>query len=308
MITGVYPLRFEPVYRSHVWGGSRIAGKYRRAGLPEKCAESWEISDRADGMSVVADGPLKGRTLCDLVRLMGENLLGRGRRDDRFPLLLKIIDARERLSIQVHPDTAGAARHGGEAKTEMWYTLDADPGARVLAGFKKETSPDVFRTAVENRSVQDWLNAVPVKKGSVVYVPGGRVHSIDAGCLLLEIQQNSDTTYRIYDWGRPRPLHLEQAMQVIRWEDKEDPRADAENFLCDFFKFRKHSLNGPQSFQCDGRSFQILFVEDGPLQVAWEGGREEYAAGTSILLPATLREWSVRPIQGPGSVLQISLP
>jgi len=290
-----------------VWGGERISAKYGRSGLPPVCAESWEIADRPDGMSIVSAGPLKGKTLHDLVAEMGESLLGRGRRDESFPLLIKIIDARECLSVQVHPDVAGAARHGGEAKTEMWYALDADPDARVFAGLKKGHTPEELLAAADNQTVQDLLQAVPVEKGSAVFIPGGRVHAIDAGCLLLEIQQNSNTTYRIYDWGRPRELHIEQAMKVICRDDDGDPRVDANDFQCEYFRFRKHGLSGEKKFRNDGRSFQILFVEEGPLRIAWDDGSDELFSGTSVLLPAALREWTISPAAGQGKMLQITL-
>ncbi len=308
MMHEIYPLRFEPVYRDYVWGGDRIVRKYRRGLPPGIYAESWEIADRPDGMSVVANGRLKGKTLHQLTQTMGEVLLGAGRSDESFPLLVKIIDARECLSVQVHPDDEGAARFGGEAKTEMWYALEAGPGAKVYAGLKKGVSPETLRSAIENHAVADCLKTVPMGKGTAVYVPGGRIHAIDAGCLLLEIQQNSNTTYRIYDWGRPRELHLEQALNVLRPNDDEDPRVDAGEFQCKYFIFRTHHLNDSQSFQNDGRSFHILFAEEGPLQIRWTGGTEDIEEGTTLLIPAALREWTVVPQRNAGSLVQISLP
>ena len=145
MMHEIYPLRFEPVYRDYVWGGDRIVRKYRRGLPPGIYAESWEIADRPDGMSVVANGRLKGKTLHQLTQTMGEVLLGAGRRDESFPLLVKIIDAHECLSVQVHPDDEGAARFGGEAKTEMWYALEADSRARVYAGLKRGVTPEILR-------------------------------------------------------------------------------------------------------------------------------------------------------------------
>lgn len=304
----IYPLRFEPVYRDYIWGGNRIVRKYRPALPPGTYAESWEISDRPDGMSIVVNGSMKGKTLHQLTEIMGEDLLGIGHREESFPLLVKIIDARECLSVQVHPDDAGAALFGGEAKTEMWYALEAAPGAQVYAGLKKGVSPETLRSAIENHTVADCLKTVPVKRGTAVFVPGGRIHAIDAGCLLLEIQQNSNTTYRIYDWGRPRELHLEQALNVLRPNDDEDPRVDAKEFCCKYFVFRAHEVNEPKTFHGDGRSFHILFAEAGPLQIIWPGGAENVESGTTLLLPAALKEWTVVPPRGRGSLVQISRP
>jgi mannose-6-phosphate isomerase len=283
----LYPLRFAPVYKSYVWGGDKIIRHFRRPAPPGRYAESWEISDRPEGMSVVMNGPLAGRTLHDLVEQHGADLLGAGVAPDRFPLLVKLIDARETLSVQVHPDDASAARVGGEAKSEMWYVLQADPGAAVYRGFHRSVAPADFLSAVREKRLEPLLRRIPVAPGDTVYVPGGCIHAIGAGCLLLEVQQCSNTTHRIYDWdrrgadGKPRELHLDQAMQVLRWSSGPDVRAET----WPYFRFGTMAVRGAGRIEGDGASFECLFVESGEVRV----NGERCAAGSSLLIPAACR-------------------
>ena len=217
----LYPLLFEPVYQDYIWGGQRIAATYgREIDLPV-CAESWEISERAEGMSVVSNGPLAGTSLESLIDMHGEALLGQA---GRFPLLIKIIDAAKTLSVQVHPNNDNAAQVNGEPKTEMWYILAADPEACVYLGTEEGVDANTFADAIKQGTVEELLHRIPVKAGDAVFVPGGTMHAIGAGCLLMEVQQNSNTTYRVYDWGRvghdgqPRELHIDQALTVTQWD------------------------------------------------------------------------------------------
>ncbi len=324
----LYPLIFKSVYKDYLWGGTAIASRYGRSVSMEKIAESWEISDRADGMSVVLNGPLAGRSLRELVKADPAEIMGEGRAFTVFPLLVKIIDARERLSLQVHPDDESAARSGGEAKTEMWIVLDAAPGAMVHAGFMEPTDATAFRAALGSGRVEKLLRAIPVKRGDAIYVPGGRIHCIGAGCLLLEVQQNSNTTYRVHDWGRlgsdgrPREIHVEQALRVIRWNDTGNPvvacgggmdsgSADGREIMskvwsCQYFRVERLRLSGERAFIMDGRSFHIIFVEKGRLKAAAGAGSVEAGGGTSILLPASVGEYS---LVGSGvELLRMSLP
>ena len=177
-------------------------------------------------MSVVTNGPLAGLTLHELVQRFGPALLGRDAGAKAFPLIIKILDARDRLSVQVHPGEETAQQQGGDPKTEMWYVLEADPGAGVFAGWQPGVDPAGLMRALESKSLGSMLRFVPVSAGQVIFVPAGRVHAIDAGCLLFEVQQRSNTTYRLYDWDRagpdgcPRALHIEQALRAIRWNDE----------------------------------------------------------------------------------------
>jgi mannose-6-phosphate isomerase len=232
--------KFRPVYKVRPWGGWAIArvGRGRRLPAGEKIGESWEIVDRPDDESVIAAGELKGKTLRWLLDKHGSRIMGRNwPKGRRFPLLIKILDCAERLSLQVHPPVAVAHELDGEPKEEMWYLLDASPGAAVLAGLRKGTTRAEFEerlVAVETRpndsTVRKLAALVPriaVGKGDVMVIPSGRLHAIDAGCLILEIQQNSDTTYRVFDWGRvgldgrPRALQVPESLRSIDFEDFE---------------------------------------------------------------------------------------
>lgn len=320
------PLVFEPVYKDYIWGGDWIIRKYGRSAPPGVYAESWEVSDREDGMSVVRGGPMAGRSLRDAIREWGAALLGSRVRDARFPLLIKLIDSRERLSVQVHPDDASAARHGGEAKTEMWYVLDCEPGAGVFAGLKPGVDAGAFQRAMEEKRFRDILTRVPVKAGDAIFIPGGLVHAIDAGCLLLEVQQNSNTTYRIYDWdrvgpdGKSRPLHIAEAMKVIRWDlgdaarvtPKPLPAANGNTRALvvesPYFRVEKIALAGPQDVSGDGSAFQVVFVVSGNARIVWGGASEALPPGTSCLVPAALRGVKLEPVAPGAEIARITLP
>ena len=326
MSDSVYPLRFKPIYKDYIWGGDRIIKKYDR-GEPEGVyAESWEVADREEGMSVVVNGPLAGKTLAELVKTMGKNLMGTSTRTENFPLLVKLIDSKQCLSVQVHPSDVAAIKYGGEAKTEMWYVLDADENAQVYAAMKKSVTEMEFKDDIEYNNLEEVLATVPVQKGDAVFIPGGRVHAIDAGCLLLEIQQNSNTTYRIYDWGRTgadgksRPLHINQALQVINWGDQGDAKVTPmqeesvngnelwEILETSYFKLERADLVHDWTLTGRGTTFQILFVAEGTVTLEWEGGTDELVPGTTCLIPAALPACRVIPKGGPAQVLRVTHP
>ena len=238
----MYPIRFEPIYQTYVWGGDRISQRYGRDIALPRVAESWEISDREDGMSVVANGAFKGKTIHQLVEELGEDLLGLGQTMKRFPVLCKIIDAKENLSIQVHPDETTAPKFKGESKDEMWVMLDE---GSVLAGMKPETDEKALKKAIEKEKAEELLEKYDLKKGDAVNIPGGRVHAICAGALLYEVQQNSNTTYRLYDWGRPRELHLKEGLASIRWDDKSPSKVAPRHVSSDFEHQLVILLSGP---------------------------------------------------------------
>jgi len=223
----MYPLKFRPVFKEKVWGGDRLRQFHRD--LPRNTehpiGESWEITDLPEGQSTVANGPLEGTTLAAVIETYGQELLGdlNLTKKGRFPLLLKFLDARENLSVQVHPDYPYSERHPeADPKYEAWYILHAEPGGRIYRGIRPGVSRDAFRRAIEeNRSVEDLLNEIPVKAGECYYLPGGTCHALGAGVAVIEAQTPSDTTYRVYDWGRTsRELHIEQAMAVMRFDDQ----------------------------------------------------------------------------------------
>lgn len=322
----LYPLRFRPVYKDYLWGGDRIIKTFNRDEPDGVYAESWEVADRDDGMSVVTNGAWAGKTLREVIETLGPDLLGAGAtKGARFPLLIKLIDARERLSVQVHPSNETAAKYGGEAKTEMWYILDADPHAGVFAGLRPGIRPERFEEAIAGQEFGDVLQSVPVAPGDAIFTPGGRVHAIDAGCLILEVQQNSNTTYRIYDWGRvgadgkPRDVHIEEAMKVILWHDDESARVESRRlgFLganelwqvlsCPYFRLERLVLKEEWNAGCDGKTFHVLFVRRGNVSVQWDGRYENLTPGSTCLVPAALPSYNLKPDEE-AEVLRVTVP
>ena len=225
----LYPLSFTPLPKERVWGGRNLATLYGKPLPPDRpFGESWEITDRPEGVSVIANGPLAGRDLRWLMEHHRTDLLGRAAAPGgRFPLLVKILDAREVLSVQVHPPAALAAKLGGEPKTEMWYVTRAAAGADILAGLRRGVTRDEFERQLRAGTVGDCIHRVPVRPGDAMFLPSGRVHALGANLVIFEIQQNSDTTYRVFDWnrlgtdGKPRGLHRAEAMASIDFQDFE---------------------------------------------------------------------------------------
>lgn len=320
------PLYFEPVYQSYVWGGDRIPRTYRRP-LPDGVyAESWEISARPEGMSVVADGAFKGRTLEEMTAEYGARLLGEKHAGGPFPLLLKILDARERLSLQVHPSNETAERSGGEPKTEMWVVLAVDPGAAVFAGLQPGVDRAAFEQALDEGRIEDVLQRHEVKPGDAVFIPGGTVHAIDAGCLLMEIQQSSNTTYRVHDWGRvgadgkPRETHREQALRVMNFGEQPSPmcvptplppQGGSARWLicaCPWFTVERIETKTRWHPSDSNGDMEIWFVAEGQGAVRWTGGHRAVPPGTSLLLPAEVRGACFAPEPSGATLLRIRLP
>lgn len=308
------PYRLEPVYKQILWGGDHIAKRFGRKTPFEKVAESWEVTCREDGMSVVVDGSCAGMTLGELMERDGEKLLGSrsvaryGR--DFFPLLIKFIDANDRLSVQVHPDDAYAHRMGEpNGKNEMWYIIDAKPGAKLVFGLKDGVTKESFAGAVRGGTVGDTLREVPVKPGDSFYIKAGTVHAILDGILIAEIQQNSNTTYRIYDWGRvgkdgkPRALAVDHAMDVIdfaagghgsAFPARQETGATVRPLVdSTYFTVDEIRVDGRWGGRTDGGSFAALDVTEGEGTLRYDGGTMPLKAGQSLLLPACLGEYSV---------------
>lgn len=323
-----YPLLFRPIYRVTLWGGGRIRRLYRRPHAPSRfCGESWELADRAEASSVIRNGYWRGHTLNHVLQLAPHEVGGtRVDAKERFPLLIKIIDARERLSVQVHPTRAAARRLGGDPKTEMWYILDAPAGARIFAGFRPGVDRRTVERALQERCLVQYLRSVPVVPGECLYVPAGRVHAIGEGCLVLEIQQNSDTTYRLYDWGRldrsgtPRPLHIREALTSIRWIDtrplrvrRRELRGRKEGVTqwpllrTPYFEAYRFDIRNGQTFENDGRSCHILFVERGAVRVSCSGGRVDLTPGTTCLMPAAIADYRAMPRDGLVRLIRVTL-
>lgn len=269
---------------------------------------------------------MSGRPLAEVVEEFGQKLTGAACPAGKFPMLFKIIDATADLSVQVHPDESAAADGYGEAKTELWYVIDAEPGAKIYAGFDHRVTADDLRAALTGKALPTLLHAQPVSAGDAILLPGGTVHAIGAGCLIYEIQQNSNTTYRIYDWdrvdanGESRELHLDKAMRVIRWnaplqallKPRRLPCLVAGNEHSEInkslhFHITRWRLSKPQSLSLDGRSFEALFVCHGACVVSSGGMEVELSEGTSCLVPAILTSYVMTPRKPDTVILRTAL-
>ena len=307
------PLSFRPLFMERVWGGRLLAempGKGAPAGEP--IGESWEIVDRADAQSVVARGPFIGTTLHELWTAFRKDVFGPHVPDSpRFPLLAKILDAQDTLSVQVHPPASKAWELGGEPKTEMWYLLDAAKGAELFAGFRSGTTRVGFEHALEEGRVAELLHRVPVCAGDAMFIPSGRCHAIGAGCLIVEMQQNSDTTYRVFDWnrkgldGKPRALHIAESLASIDFRDQEPALAKpvGETIVsCPEFLAERWRLPEPRADESrDGVIFTVL---SGGVKCAGE----EFIRGQFFVLPAIARDRILTPTAADTSVLRTTIP
>jgi mannose-6-phosphate isomerase len=319
----LYPLTFEPIFKERIWGGRNMEtlyGKNLPAGL--RVGESWEICDRPGDESVIARGPLRGKTLHWLMEQCPDALLGpRDPTPARFPLLIKIIDAQDNLSLQVHPPAAVAARLGGEPKTEMWYVARAERGAELFVGLKKGVSRAEFERKLASQTVEECFHRVAVKEGDAMFLPSGRVHALGAGVVIFEIQQNSDTTYRVFDWnrvdrdGKARELHVPQSLASINFADFEPallPRTVTPSqpgtvrplVQDDLFSvnLRQWAAGNRQAYPA-GR-MRIFCVVQGAVLVEGAGESVEIAAGQFCLLPAQCED-AVAHASGAVSFLEI---
>ena len=307
------PIRFRPLFMERVWGGHRLAampGKGAPADAP--IGESWEMVDRSDAQSVVARGPLIGTTLHELWTVFRKDVFGAGVPDSpRFPLLAKILDAQETLSVQVHPPASLAAELKGEPKTEMWYLLDAEKKAELYAGFRRGTTRADFERALEKGNVAELLHRVPVGAGDAMFIPSGRCHAIGAGCLIVEIQQNSDTTYRVFDWnrtgldGKPRTLHVAESLASIDFDDHEPalaPRPGETVADCAEFHVEHWQLPAPREDASeDGVIFTVLGGDV-------ECGGERFGLGQFFILPARATDRTLVPTAPGTAVLRTTIP
>lgn len=291
-----------------VWGGRRLESLYGKRLPPAvPIGESWEIVDRPEAQSVVHDGSLRGATLHELWTQQRDTIFGKVPESPRFPILCKLLDAQENLSLQVHPPERMAAALGGESKTELWYVLDAAPRARLYAGLKKGTTPREFQSALQSGEIETHLHALDVRAGDAMFLPSGRMHALGASIALVEIQENSDTTYRIYDWGRTgREMHLDQAMTSIDFDDIEPALVSARNETLlhhELFEIEKWDLTGPREIRPEGR-FAIVACLTGQLSC---GGRS-FSAGDFFLVPACAANPVLEPQQQKTALLRVRLP
>lgn len=302
-MAALYPLTFQPIFKERVWGARNLERLYRKK-LPGTApiGESWEISDRPGDVSVVANGPLAGKDLHWLVENHRADLLGDAKLEaGRFPLLIKLLDAQEKLSLQVHPPAAKAAELRGDPKTEMWFIADAIPAAELYVGLKRGVTRADFERRINDGSVAECFHRAPVKAGDSMFLPSGRVHAIGAGLVIFEIQQNSDTTYRVFDWnrvgldGKPRELHVPQSLASIDFNDFEPALVAGEEIVGPNFRSRRlveHPLFKVEQFrvtaagrvQLAGGRMQIIGVVGGEVKA----GEATLGAGEFCLLPACL--------------------
>ena len=306
-----YPLLFEPVLKDYVWGGRSLETTLGRSLPPGVTAESWEVAAHANGSSVVTNGHYAGLTLIALHEILGFDLIGSNsmwaQNLGKFPLLVKLLDARDRLSVQVHPYDSYALlhEHGEVGKTEIWVVLRAEPGGSIILGVKKGTVPDEFRMAALDGKLDRFLHRIFVKQGDFVCVPSGSLHAIIGGLVIAEIQQSSDVTYRVYDWGRQsadRPLHLDQAMRVINFDQIEPglasahplpaPSGQSRELLCsnNYFKVERWFLSEGNLHvgKTDGSTFEIWGVLEGIINIEDGESIISLPAVNFTLLPASL--------------------
>jgi mannose-6-phosphate isomerase len=308
------PLAFEPIFVERMWGGRRLESEFHKELPPQqRIGESWEIVDRPEAQSVVAAGPLRGKTLHELWSEHREEIFGDVPETPRFPLLIKILDAREKLSLQVHPPQNVASRLGGEPKSEFWYVAAADPDAELFLGFREPMTRDRFEERLRDGTVTDRVHRIAVQRGDAVFLPAGRVHAVGAGNLLIEIQQNSDTTYRAFDWnrtdpttGRKRNLHVEQAIQCIDFKDVQPQLIQSEGELLishSLFEIRKWNLDEAREAAPLGQ-FAIVCCLTGNLSCAVA----KLAAGEVFLVPAHLAHRQLKPLAPDTSLLRVTVP
>lgn len=304
----LYPMKLTAPCKDYIWGGNRLREEYGKISDADKIAESWELSCHKDGESVVANGEFKGKTLSEFIEINGKKVLGEScERFENFPVLIKLIDAKDNLSVQVHPNNEYALRVEGEyGKTEMWYIVDCDEGAELLYGFKGSISKEEFERRIKDNTLLEVTNSVPVHKGDVFFIEAGTLHAIGKGILIAEIQQNSNTTYRIYDYGRvgadgkPRQLHIDKAVEVTELIPPKYPTKPMGELIqkdgftvqllseCEYFRVNKIDVNEKCTLSASAASFNSVLVLDGQGEI--DG--VELKKGDSCFIPAGYGEYT----------------
>lgn len=302
----LYPLKFEPIMKDRLWGGDKLARLFNKPSETDTTGESWELSAVKGDVSVVSNGDLKGTSLQDLIDTRGAELMGKSvinRFGNEFPILIKFIDAKQDLSIQLHPhDALAKERHNSFGKTEMWYIMDADPGAKLIVGFNKDVEKQAYINSLENDTLLDLLNYEEVKEGDTFFINTGKIHAIGAGVMLAEIQQTSDITYRVFDFNRKdkhgnlRELHTDLAIDAIDYEKKDDFKvsyskgSNAVNSMVDCPYFKTDYLHLSSNFTQDVKerdSFTIFMCVNGEATIKNDWGTAEVKKGETVLLPAS---------------------
>lgn len=311
----VYPIKLKAPLKDYLWGGTRLRDEYGKATDMDKVAESWEVSCHKDGRSVIENGEYAGKTLEEYIEAEGREVLGpRAAAGDGFPVLIKFIDAKQSLSVQVHPDNEYAMRVEGEpGKTEMWYVMDAEPGAKLIYGFNKEITKEEMRERIENNTLMEVCREVPVKKGDTFFIAAGTLHAIGAGTLICEVQQSSNTTYRVYDYGRvgkdgkPRELHIEKALDVTKLAPLPLNTEPLSHFdlagggaadvlaKCRYFTTYRLRLTATHETKMANpeKSFRAISVLAGTVELKSAAGNLTLGKGESAFIPARMGEYTL---------------
>ena len=315
----LYPLQFEPILKDRIWGGTKLKTYLNKPIASEITGESWEISTVENDVSIIANGVFKGKSLNELINDFPEQVLGTKVFEQfgkQFPLLFKYLDAREDLSIQVHPnDELAARRHNSFGKTEMWYVMQADDEARLIVGFKEKSSSEEYIKHLENKTLLSILDTKKVKKGDVFFLETGTVHAIGAGTVIAEIQQTSDITYRLYDFdrvdanGNTRELHVDLALEAINYDKVEAQKeylkienTSNEVVDCSYFTTNFIPLNGNLNVNKNQNSFTVYMCVDGDFELILNEEKYSYKKGDTVLIPASLTDFQ---LSGKGSLLEI---
>ena len=300
----MYPIRFENLYYEKIWGGRDFEAF--RDNMPEgKIGETWDIACHKNGTGIVANGDFKGINFNDLIKRFGHNLVGEKVSLEKFPLLIKLINSKEKLSVQVHPGDEYASKYEGEyGKTEAWYVIDAKPGASLIVGTKNCTKKE-FEESIKNNTVENLLNKIEVKKGDCFLINSGLVHAICEGVIIAEIQQNSDVTYRVYDYGRPREIHIKKALDVINFDlqcenlsEKKEKQYEgySNSILCknEYFGIEKISITKEYNDLSNIEKFDMYTCVEGQGTIEGDNFKEVIKRGDSFLIPATLGEYTIK--------------
>ena len=302
------PVKLNPIFKEIIWGGNRLKSEYNKKSDLNNIAESWELTVRPDGMNTIVGGEFDGYTMEKYIEVNGAAVVS-NKPQPFFPLLIKFIDAEDNLSVQVHPDDEYGLKHANSlGKTEMWYIIDAKPGAQLVYGLKEGVTNEDFKKAINDGNVEEKLNYVSVKKGDVFFIPSGLVHAIGAGILLAEIQHNSNITYRVYDYnrmgkdGKPRDLHINDALNVIvnRNEDEIDKIRFSTNVKnsntlasCEYFNVEKYNIDGALRFSTNAESFASLLCLDGDGKISYNGEDFSFTKGDSYFIPANIGDFYI---------------
>ena len=315
----LYPLQFEPIFKERIWGGTKLKTYLNKPILSNTTGESWEISTVENEVSIVSNGNSKGKSLNNLIDEFPEQILGTkvyAQFGKQFPLLFKFIDARQDLSIQLHPnDELAKKRHNSFGKTEMWYVMQADENARLIVGFKEKSSPKEYLESIKNKSLLIILDTKKVQQGDVFFLETGTIHAIGAGIVIAEIQQTSDITYRVYDFdrvdaqGNQRELHLDLALDAINYDvtnaqiDYSKNKNKFNQIIdCEYFTTNSILLDSGLKIEKNKKSFTVYMCVDGDFELVYDNKLYKYTKGDTILLPAAVSKFQ---ITGNASILEI---